>query len=249
MFSFFKKKKPTENTGSIAFNYDQVMVDMHSHVLPGIDDGAQTVEESIVLIRKMMELGITKIIATPHIMMDLYRNTPETINAALTILKAKLVEEKMEIDISAAAEHYLDETFEQRIDERGFMTMGDNYVLFEFSFVSRPHQALQLIKKMTASGYRPILAHPERYQYLSTKELLDLREWGCLMQLNTISLCGYYGIPVKQTAQKLIDANLIDFISSDMHHPRHADALADSLKEPHLRKLLFEQQVKNKIFL
>src|ERR1700749_1283905 len=114
MFGLFKKKKQLKK--HITFNYESIMVDMHSHVLPGIDDGAQTPEESIVLIKKMMELGITKIIATPHIMADFYKNTPKTIGDALETLKAELKKENIVIDIEAAAEHYFDESFEARVN-------------------------------------------------------------------------------------------------------------------------------------
>ena len=251
MFGLFKRKgKEAIDTRSIEFNYDSIAVDMHSHVLPGIDDGAQTVDESIVLIQKMMDLGIKKIIATPHIMADLYKNTPETINASLELLKAKLLEERMDIDISAAAEHLFDELFEKRVDEGTLLTMGDNYVLFELSFVSKPPHLIEIIKKMRGNGYKPILAHPERYPYLTIKEYTEIREWGSLLQLNTNSVCGYYGHAAKQTAEQLIDAQMIDFISSDMHHPRHAEAFEQTLKEPYLKKLLFEQgTLKNKLLL
>jgi len=153
MFGLFKRKRKEEiDTRSIEFYYDSIAVDMHSHVLPGIDDGAQTVEESIVLIQKMMDLGIKKIIATPHVMADIYQNTPETINASLDLLKAKLAEERMDIDISAAAEHMFDELFEQRIDDGTLLTMAGNYVLFELSFVSKPPHLIDIIKKMRAKG-------------------------------------------------------------------------------------------------
>src|SRR5580698_7505612 len=135
MFGIFKKKEQKKN---ISFDYSSIVVDMHSHVLPGIDDGAKTPEESIALIRKMMSLGIKRIIATPHIMADYYKNNATTINGALDILKAELEKEKIDIEISAAAEHYFDETFEERLKKRELMTMGDNYVLFEFSFISQP---------------------------------------------------------------------------------------------------------------
>lgn len=251
MFGLFKRNKKKEiDTRSIEFYYDSVAVDMHSHVLPGIDDGAQTVEESIVLIQKMMDLGIKKIIATPHVMADLYKNTPETINASLALLKAKLVEERMDIDITAAAEHMFDESFERRIDEGSLMTMGGNYVLFELSFVSKPPHIIDVVKKMRAKGYQPILAHPERYQYLTIEEYVEIREWGSLLQLNTNSLCGYYGHASKKIAEQLIDAQMIDFISSDMHHTRHAEAFEQTLKEPYLKKLIFEQgTLKNKLLL
>ncbi|WDF56320.1 tyrosine-protein phosphatase [Mucilaginibacter sp. KACC 22063] len=245
MFGFFKKKEKKE-VGEIEFDYSEIVVDMHSHVLPGIDDGAETVEDSIVLIRKMMELGIKKIIATPHVMIDYYRNTPESVNGALNLLKEKLKQEQISIDVFAAAEHYFDESFEDRIANRQFLTMGDDYVLFELSFANKPPNVIEIIQKMTVAGYKPILAHPERYSYLSIEEAANIREWGCLLQLNTISLTGYYGAHIKQAAEKLIDAGLVDLISSDMHHPRHAHAFEKALREPYFKKLVKSGVLKNK---
>lgn len=242
MFSFFKKK---EQKRDITFNYDSIMVDMHSHVLPGIDDGAQNPQESIVLIRKMMELGISKIIATPHIMADYYKNTAETIGNALTILKAELKKENIDIEVQAAAEHYFDETFEKRIDDHKLMIMGDNYVLFELSFISMPPNLIPVIQKMKDLGYKPILAHPERYSYMDLEQLRGIREWGCALQLNTISLTGYYGREAKKMAEALVDNLLIDFISSDMHHPKHADALKNALTTSYVDRLLHDYPLKN----
>jgi len=242
MFEIFKKRASKKN---ITFDYSSIMVDMHSHVLPGIDDGAQTPKESIVLIKKMMELGIKKIIATPHIMADYYKNTAETINAALTILKAELQKEEMDIVVEAAAEHYFDETFEDRVDEHKLMTMGDNYVLFEFSFINKPPNAIPVIQKLKQLNYKPILAHPERYTYMDVEQFRNLREWGASLQLNTISLTGYYGKDVKKLAESLIDNQLIDFISSDMHHLRHAEAFKDALRTPYLEKVMFDYPLKN----
>ena len=246
MFGFFKKKAVKKD---ITFNYESVAVDMHSHVLPGIDDGAQTPAESIVLIRKMMDLGIKKIIATPHIMVDFYRNNRETITNALEILKAELKKENIDIDISAAAEHYFDETFEKRIDDGLLMTMGDNHVLFEFSFISLPPNYIHIVQKLKGLGYRPILAHPERYTYMTLEQYKILHDWGCDFQLNTISLTGYYGKDVKAMAEQLIDNQLIDYISSDMHHPRHAAAFRDALRTTYIEKLMFDYPLKNKMFL
>src|SRR4051794_6236204 len=194
MFSFFKKK---ETVKEITFNYDSIAVDMHSHVLPGIDDGAQNPQESIALIRKMMALGITKIIATPHIMADYYKNTAETINGALKVLHAELKKENIDIEVQAAAEHYFDETFEARIDNRKLMIIGENYVLFELSFISQPPNLMDIIQKMRDMGYQPILAHPERYAYMTVDQLRIIRDFGCYLQLNTISLTGYYGRTTK----------------------------------------------------
>jgi protein-tyrosine phosphatase len=242
MFNFFKKKLPQNK--ETTFNYSSVMVDMHSHILPGIDDGAQNPLESVALVKRMMALGIKKIIATPHIMADYYKNTTETINNALQILKAELTKENISIEIEAAAEHYFDETFEPRIENRKLMTMGDNYVLFEFSFVNRPPNALSVIKKMNDMGYKPVLAHPERYNHIDIDQLKGLKEYGCDLQMNTISLTGYYGKDIKKKAEEMVDSDLVDFISSDMHHLRHADAFKTALKMPHLEKLLFNYPLK-----
>nr|WP_294791874.1 CpsB/CapC family capsule biosynthesis tyrosine phosphatase [uncultured Mucilaginibacter sp.] len=237
MFNFFKKKDKSKK--NITFNYESIGVDMHSHVLPGIDDGAQNVEESVFLVKRMMELGIKKIIATPHIMIDYYRNTPETINNALTLLRDELSKQGIDIQVEAGAEHYFDETFETRIDEGKLVSFGDKYVLYEFPFISQPQNWFEAMQKMLQTGYKPILAHPERYPYLTNDNMAMMRSWGCNLQLNTISLTGYYGRDTKKRAEEMVDLKLIDFISSDMHHPRHADALRDTLATTYIEKLLF----------
>lgn len=246
MFNFFKKKS---NNKEVTFNYESIAVDMHSHVLPGIDDGAQTIEDSVILVKKMMEVGIKKIIATPHIMIDFYRNNAQTIGDALETLKAELKRQQIDIEIEAAAEHYFDETFEPRIDKKELMLIGDNHVLFEFSFISLPPNYLNVVQKLVAEGYKPILAHPERYPYMTMEQYKLLHSWGCDFQLNTISLTGYYGKEVKATAESLIDNQLIDYISSDMHHPKHAAALHDALRTTYVEKLLFDYPLKNIMLL
>ncbi|PAW91999.1 capsular biosynthesis protein [Mucilaginibacter sp. MD40] len=244
MFGLFKKKQAQPERIS-NLSYSSIGVDMHSHVLPGIDDGAQTPEESIVLIKKMMELGIKKIIATPHIMIDFYRNDAESINNALDILKEELVRQQIDIDITAAAEHYFDETFEKRVTDRKVMTMGDNHVLFELSFINQPPNVIPVIEKMREMDYKPILAHPERYSYMTIEQMQNLKSWGCDLQLNTISLTGYYGKHVQKKAEQMVDADIVDFISSDMHHPRHAAAFEKALQTPYLGKLLTNYPLKN----
>jgi tyrosine-protein phosphatase YwqE len=242
MFGLFKKK---ERKREINFDYSTLVVDMHSHVLPGIDDGAQTPEDSIILIKRMMDVGIKKIIATPHIMADYYKNTPETISGALDVLKAELKKEKIDIVVEAAAEHYFDETFENMVNEKRVMTMGDNYVLFEFSFINQPPNAFAVVQKLKDNGYKPILAHPERYPYMDIDQFKTLHDWGLSFQLNTISLTGYFGKEAKKLAENLVDHQMVDFISSDMHHLRHADAFKTALRMPYVEKLLFDYSLKN----
>jgi protein-tyrosine phosphatase len=247
MFGGIFSKKKFEDVRR--FDLSTVAVDMHSHVLPGIDDGAQTVEESIVLVQAMVNLGIRKIIATPHIMVDYYRNTPETIGTALQILKTELQNQEIEIEIEAAAEHLLDEGFEVLLDENLVMPMKDNYLLFEMSFIDAHPNLIPLIQKMKELGYKPILAHPERYPYFTIENCQTLKGWGCDLQMNTISLTGYYGAKTKEMAEAMVDYNLVDFISSDMHHTRHAAALEKSLKTSYLEKLLFDYPLKNQLLL
>lgn len=240
MFGFFKKRdSPT------SVNYESIAVDMHSHVLPGIDDGAQDVNQSIDLIVRMMESGIKKIIATPHVMADYYRNTPETIGNALAILKAELKRQMIDIEIESAAEHYFDETFETRVNEHKLFTMGDNYALFELSFISLPLNVIGVIQRMKELGYKPILAHPERYSYLDIEQLKNLRDWGCDLQINTISLTGYYGKEAKKMAEAMVDNEIVDFISSDMHHLRHANAFRKALDNTYVQRLLQDYPLKN----
>jgi len=244
MFGIFKKKK-TVVAEPLNLSYDSIKVDLHSHVLPGIDDGAQTPEESIMLVKSMMEVGIKKIIATPHVMADYFKNTPETINNALRILRERLIIEQIDIEVEAAAEHFFDELFEKRIEERTVLPIGDNYILFELSFINKPPNAVQVIQKMKDMGYKPILAHPERYTYLSISEFQNFHDWGCDFQLNTISLTGYYGGATQKIAEQLIDLGLINFMSSDMHHERHAWAFKHALKLPYVERLLTDYPIKN----
>jgi len=244
MFSFFKKKDT-----AVALNYESIAVDMHSHVLPGIDDGAQNPQQSVELVKKMMELGIRKIIATPHVMADYYRNTPETIGNALTMLRAELKNQNIDIEIEAAAEHYFDETFEARVNDHKLLTMGDNYALFELSFISLPLNVIGVIQRMKELGYKPILAHPERYSYLDIEQLRNLRDWGCDLQINTISLTGYYGKDAKKMAEAMVDNEIVDFMSSDMHHSKHAAALRNALNTHYVQRLLQDYPIKNMLLL
>lgn len=237
MFNLFKRKNKIPE-----FDFKNIGIDMHSHILPGIDDGAPTVKESVMLVQRLMDLGFNKLIATPHIMADYYRNTPDTINKALEELQLELQNQGIEIPIEAAAEYYFDETFESKIEKGNLLTMGNNYLLFELSYVNLPNNLKEIIQKLNDKGYKPILAHPERYPYLygSIENFYKIREYGCYFQLNTISLSGYYGKQTQKVAEELVDNMMIDFIGSDMHHPKHADALYQSLFLPHT-KLLFEE--------
>lgn len=241
MFGLFKKKKEPE------FNFSAIGTDMHSHIIPGIDDGAKNINDSLALAKRFKALGFKKLVATPHVMADYYRNTPDTINKGLDILREGLLQNNIDLEVDAAAEYYLDETFENKIAKKNVLTFGQNYLLFELSFVNPPHNLFEAIAKMQDAGYQPVLAHPERYPYYqnSLESYEQIRDTGCFLQLNTISLTGYYGKGCKQAADELVDNYCIDFLGSDMHHLRHADALRESLYIERLQKILSQPQLNN----
>jgi tyrosine-protein phosphatase YwqE len=241
MFGLFKRK----TGGGAKPNFDAIGVDMHSHILPGIDDGAATVEDSIIFIREMMDMGIKKIIATPHIMYDYYRNTPETINAALDVLRAELVKKGIDITVEAAAEYFFDEHFIKLVNEGKLLTIGGKYILIEFGFITAPPVFIPTFQKLKDVGLQPILAHPERYPYYKLDDFQNLKDWGFSLQINTISLTGYYGKETKHMAEELVDNNLVDFISSDMHHLRHVEALRHSLDMGYVQRMLKHYPLKN----
>ncbi|MBC8053451.1 MAG: capsular biosynthesis protein [Sphingobacteriaceae bacterium] len=245
MLSFFKTKPPVLPE----IDFSSLGTDLHSHIIPGIDDGARDLSESIALIRTILDLGFQKIITTPHVMVDYYRNTPETIKTGLSILKKALLSENLDIEIEAAAEYYLDEDLENKLDNNEILPFGDNYLLFEISFSNFPVNLSEIVEKMISKGYKPILAHPERYSYLhgSITNYRRIKDVGCLFQLNTISLTGYYGKPTQKAAEMLVDKMLIDFIGSDMHHLKHAQALKFALKHPYVYRLLTDYPLQNEL--
>ena len=204
---------------------------MHSHILPGIDDGAADVETSIELVKGLKKLGIHQSIATPHVISDLYRNTPETIGVALKKLQDALAAEEIDFTVSAAAEYMLDSYFFELIEkEVPLLTLKDNLILTEFSFGFMPDNPKKMSFSMITSGYSPILAHPERYAYYhdNYKNFHLLQELGFLLQVNLLSLTGYYGAPVAKAAKYIIQNGLASFVGTDLHHERHMAALQDA---------------------
>ncbi|SFG67470.1 tyrosine-protein phosphatase [Pedobacter insulae] len=235
MFGLFKKKRKEPE-----IDFSVIGTDMHSHIIPGIDDGARTIEDSIALARRFKALGYKKLIASPHVMADYFRNSPDTIRRGLDVLRKGLLQNQIDLEVEAAAEYYMDETFEKKIKEKTVLTFGDNYLLFELSFINYPANIHDMIKLMQDSGYKPVLAHPERYPYFhgSVDNYIRIKEQDCNLQINAIALTGYYGPGPKKLAEEIIENNLVDFVGSDMHHLRHADALKESLYTPGLQELL-----------
>lgn len=242
MFGLFKKKKIVPE-----FNFANIGVDMHSHIIPGIDDGAQTLHDSILLAKRFKTLGFKKLIATPHVMADYFRNTPDTINRGLDILRKGLADIQLDLEVDAAAEYYLDETLEKKVKQKEVLTFGKQYLLFELSYINAPHNLFDFIKIIQDAGYTPVLAHPERYPYFygSIESYYQIKETGCQLQMNSIALTGYYGSGAKRAAEEMVENHLVNFIGSDMHHLKHADALEESLNTPLMQRLLSQHQLNN----
>ena len=222
MFDFLKRNKKPE------IEILPVTTDIHSHILPGIDDGAQDIETAIDLVKGIYALGIRKTVATPHIIGDLYRNTPTTINTALNELKEACADEKIDIEITAAAEYMLDDHFLQLLrSDSPLLSIHKNIILTEQSFATPTDNLHHIAFEIIAAGYRPIMAHPERYHFYHQNfdAFSHLRDMGFLLQVNLLSFTGYYGKPVTKAAKYLLAHGLADLVGTDMHHERHLQML------------------------
>ncbi|EON79129.1 Capsular polysaccharide synthesis enzyme Cap8C [Lunatimonas lonarensis] len=238
ILSLFKKKKTKED---LHLDLSWMKVDMHSHLIPGIDDGAQTMEDAIGLVRRLSDLGLEKLIVTPHIMSEFYKNTPEIIGEGLEMLKKEISKAGIPIQVEAAAEYYLDELFYDKILKKDpLLTFGNNMVLVETGFMNKTHILEDALFRLETAGYKPVYAHPERYLYLHQNQaLLDsLADRNIFFQLNLLSLTGYYSKPVKKFAEKLIDMGLVRLVGTDCHNQRYLDALERLPSEKYYEKLI-----------
>lgn len=222
MLFFSRKKKEAPP------DLSWIGTDMHSHLLPGIDDGSPNIETSLIMIQGLQAMGYKKLITTPHVLWELYANTPEMINAALATLRKAVQEAGIDVEIEAAAEYFIDEYFESQLRSKApLLTISGNKVLVEFSMVTAPMDLQQVLFDMQIQNYQPVIAHPERYAYLlNRKEFFDeLKEAGCLFQANLLSFTGYYGKPIQELAEYLAKKEYYDLAGTDLHHERHLSNL------------------------
>lgn len=241
IFQLFKKKiaKP------IISDFSVLGTDMHSHFVPGVDDGSDSIETSLTMIRGMIELGFKKIITTPHIRPDYFPNTRETILTGFEKLKQAIINEGLNIELECAAEYFVDYEFREIIDKEKLLTFSGNHLLMEISTFSPPPNLFDSIFQMRIKGYQPVIAHPERYGYYQLHEFSKMKDFGCLLQVNTMSLTGHYGKPTKELAMKLLKADLVDMLGTDMHHPGHLEVLQKSTKDGAVMNLIAGRQFLN----
>ena len=208
-------------------NFSVFGTDLHSHLIPGIDDGSPDMETSVMLVKKFVDLGFHKIITTPHVMCDYYQNSSDKILSGVNDLREELHKQGVKVEISAAAEYNLDEGLAELIKKKDVLTFGDNYVLFELPFMQEPRNLQETIFNFQMAGYKPILAHPERYTYWydSFEKYEELKSRGVILQLNLLSLIGHYSPQTKKVAEKMVDANLIEAVGTDCHRIEHLKAI------------------------
>ncbi|MEN7546397.1 CpsB/CapC family capsule biosynthesis tyrosine phosphatase [Rapidithrix thailandica] len=246
MFGIFSKKKKKQTIDPEAIQ--PLTVDIHSHLLPGLDDGAATMDETLTMIREFVRLGYRKLVTTPHVMGDFYTNTKEDILSKLAEVKTRLKEEQIDIELEAAAEYYLDESLIEKLQkEEPLLTFGDKYLLFETSYMNASSFLKEAVFMMQTQGYKPVMAHPERYVYLfnAYEELTELSKMNVLLQINANSLFGYYSKASQKQAERLIDDGLVAFVGSDCHKIKHLNTLAEGRDEYYFRKVLTQSVLNN----
>lgn len=201
-------------------------IDIHSHLLPGIDDGAKTFEDSLRLTRKLMGFGVASFITTPHIIQHIWDNTHEQINANKATTVAALEKQGIIAPFRAAAEYLMDDQFVRLFESGELLTLKDNYVLVEMSYINAPIQLYSILFDLQVAGYIPVLAHPERYLFYHNNfsEFLKLKRAGCVFQLNLLSVVGYYGPGIAKIAEQLLQKGLYTYVGSDVHHDKHIAA-------------------------
>ncbi|KAF2517334.1 tyrosine-protein phosphatase [Flavobacterium foetidum] len=226
MLSFFKSKPFLKDL--LAGDY----IDIHSHLLPGIDDGANSMAKSMQLVQSFQDLGISQIITTPHISHYVWNNSVATIISKLKETQLALEDNKIQIPIRTAAEYFMDDWFENHFKEEKLLTLKDNYVLVEMSYLNAPVQLYKILFEIQVAGYIPVLAHPERYIFYHKNfaEYEKLKKSGCLFQLNLLSTVGYYGDQVTKTAEQLLKKGMYDFAGTDIHHQNHIKSLNQKIK-------------------
>ncbi len=244
MISFFKSKPTLKDL--IPNNY----VDIHSHLLPGIDDGSTSFQETLLLTQSLIQIGVSQFITTPHIMENVWDNTKNDIQLLETKTVLELQQHQVTTPFKAAAEYLMDEQFIRLFQSGELLTLKDNYVLVEISYTNPPIQLYNIIFDLRVAGYRPILAHPERYVFYhyNFNEYAKLKKAGCLFQLNLLAVVGYYGAGITKIAEKLLKKGMYDFVGSDVHHQNHIQAFNEKVKVNEIPSLK-EVIAKNEFFI
>ena len=215
MFGLFNRRTSVLDSGLL-----KGAVDQHSHILYGLDDGVKTQEDSLVILQWLEEQGVSEVWFTPHVMEDV-PNTTEEIRARFEQLKAVY---SGGLKLNLAAEYMIDTVFEDRLERRDLLEHGPETVLVETSAIAPPMNLWSVLDRILKAGYRPLIAHPERYRYMDQSDYRELHNMGCFLQLNLPSIVGFYGESVRQRAQYLLDKGWYRMVGSDCHRFRAIEA-------------------------
>ncbi len=232
MFNFFHR---SPSTGGDLF----IHTDIHCHLVPGIDDGQKEAEPASQLVERQREWGFRRVFTTPHVTQDTFENTPEIIDGAFKKLKEAVERRGTDISLAYSAEYRIDNFFQEQLLKGTVIPFPNNYLLVENSFVQESWNLDQMLFDLKLRGFKPIMAHPERYSYYFSKRerYKELKDAGTMFQVNLLSLAGYYGKEVKKVAEQLVENDWVDFLGSDMHHEKHADAIGRYLASKEFQKL------------
>lgn len=228
------------------FDFGSLKTDMHSHLIPGIDDGSKDMDDTLRMIEKFGEMGYTKLITTPHIKTGSFDNTTEIIKAGEEAVKNELSKRNIPMQFEAAAEYFFDYSFMERIERNDLLTFGNNHILVEYAFGQAPMGATDMFFQLQMKGLNPILAHFERYTYYhgSVDKAEDLRNRNIKIQVNIGSIVGHYGPMVQKQAERLLKAGMVDYIASDCHRLEHLEIFEEQNQHP-LFALVAEQNLLN----
>ena len=220
MFSLFKSKPTLKDL--IPDNH----IDIHSHLLPGIDDGAKNFQDTLRLTKALQAIGVSEFITTPHIIQHVWDNTSDAIQSKKQETILQLEKNEIIAPFRAAAEYLMDDQFVRLFESGQLLTLKDNYVLVEMSYINAPIQLYSILFDLQVAGYIPVLAHPERYLFYQNNfsEYAKLKKAGCLFQLNLLSIVGYYGAGITKTAEQLLQKGMYNYVGSDVHHDNHIAA-------------------------
>lgn len=220
MFGFFQKKHSLVASGIL-----QGMTDIHSHLLPGVDDGSPDIPTSLELLDWMEALGWKKIWLTPHVMEDFQNHNPrleQTFQSLKEVYRGNL-------ELALASEYMLDASFSQRLPDQ-VLPLGKNHLLVETSYMYGPAGLNDLLLDIYQAGYQPIIAHPERYMYMEVADYRELKEKGYHFQLNLMSLSGYYGRRPQAVSEDLLKKGWYDYVGSDLHHLHRYAPMLENFK-------------------
>lgn len=243
--TLFKKPLSGKNR---AFTQSPLTVDVHAHILPNLDDGASSVEQSISIIKGLQALGYKKIIATPHVMSGFYNNSYEDILQSLHLLRGILKRYNIPIELEASAEYYLEDNLFNAIEREEILSFGNQkkYLLFEASFIAKTAYLIDSARRIQQAGYIPVLAHPERYISLNNIDTLTrLLFNGILFQVNIGSLTGYYSKQAQEIAETLVKKNMVAFFGTNCHNENQLKSIKAAFELPYFRYAAKENVLNN----